>query len=58
MRRLAWIAALVSALGPFSPAFSSPQPPQSGEKVQIADNRVGRYGHFRPASGAAGGAQR
>ena len=44
MRRLAWIAALVSALGPSSLAFSSPQPPQSGEEVQIADNPVGRYG--------------
>jgi peptide/nickel transport system substrate-binding protein len=44
MRRLAWIAALVSALGPSSLALSSPQPLQSGEEIQIADNPVGSYG--------------
>jgi hypothetical protein len=44
MRRLAWIAALVLALGLSSLSLSSPQPLQSGEEVQIADNPVGSYG--------------
>jgi peptide/nickel transport system substrate-binding protein len=44
MRRLAWIAVLVSALGVLSLASSSPQPPQSGEELQMTGNPVGRYG--------------
>jgi peptide/nickel transport system substrate-binding protein len=44
MRRLAWIAVLVSALAPFSLASSSPQPPQSGEELLTTDNPVGQYG--------------
>jgi peptide/nickel transport system substrate-binding protein len=44
MRRLAWIAVLVSALGFSFLASSSPQPPQSEEELQITDNQVGRYG--------------
>ena len=49
MRRLAWIAVLVSFFGPASLAFSSPspaepEPPQSGEELQITDNQVGQYG--------------
>jgi len=44
MRWLAWIAVLVLACGPTVLAFSSAQPPQSGEELQVADNQVGRYG--------------
>ncbi len=44
MRRLAWIAVLVSALGSPSLAPASPQPAQSGEELQITDNQVGCYG--------------
>lgn len=44
MRSLAWIAVLVLAFGSSSHAFSSPQPPQSGEELQMIDNQVGHYG--------------
>jgi hypothetical protein len=44
MRSLAWIAVLVLAFGSSSHAFSSPQPPQSGEELQITENQVGHYG--------------
>jgi hypothetical protein len=52
MRRLAWIAVLVSALDVLSLASSSPQPPQSGEELQITDILVGakkNVENFRPA---------
>jgi peptide/nickel transport system substrate-binding protein len=44
MHRLAWLAALVLAFGPRAVALSSPQPPQSGEELQVTDNQVGHYG--------------
>jgi peptide/nickel transport system substrate-binding protein len=44
MRRLAWIAVLVSAIGPASLAFCSTHPSQSGQELQVTDNQVGHYG--------------
>jgi peptide/nickel transport system substrate-binding protein len=44
MRCLAWLAVLVLAFGRISHAVSPPQPPQSGEELQVTDNQVGHYG--------------
>lgn len=44
MRRLAWITALVLVLSPSVLAAGSPEPPQSGEELQVTEGTVGAYG--------------